>query len=351
MRIGIVGLLRGLYMGEWAERIGLEVVAICDRDAERLAQARATFSGARACANWADLLDAGLDGVILANDFDAHAELAMAFLGRGVHVLSETAACASEQEGRELIAAAERSAATYSFAENYVFHPHTRLVRESVASGELGAMVAVEADYLHSLSPEDTAGLIGDPAHWRGRIAPTAYCTHTVSPVLSLTGAWPVDVSAFPVGPRGDRAAAVVLVIRLSDGTLAIARHGFLAGEPDSHWSWISVRGVHGLTESLRASGESAWSVRVRTEGWARPDGRAHEEIRRPRPHLMNDEPVDRMAEGTVVVLEGFRATIEHGAVPLIPVRAAVAASLVGVTGAQSLGENGRPVPVPDVSA
>lgn len=349
MRIGVVGLLRGLHMAEWAARTGFEVAAVCDRDPERLAAAHATFPAAEASGDWIELLDAGIDGVILANDFDAHAELAIAFLDRGIHVLSETAACTSEDEGRRLIAAAERSTATYSFAENYAFHPHTRLLREAVKSGELGAITVVEADYLHSLSPRETAALIGDPAHWRGRIAPTAYCTHTVSPLLSLTGAWPVEVSAFPVGP-GDRPAAVVLTIRLSDGTLALARHGFLAGEPDSHWSWISVRGAHGLAESLRTSGDSAWSVRVRSEGWARPDGRAHEEIRRPRPYQVDNEPVDPMAEGTVALLEGFHAAVEHGAAPLIPVRPAVAASLVGVAGAESLARGSQPVLVPDVS-
>lgn len=350
MRIGIVGLLRGLYMAESARRIGAEVIALCDRDAERLTAAHAEFPGARLTEDWTDLLDAGLDGVVLANDFDAHTALAIAFLDRGIHVLSETAACVSEEEGRRLIAATERSTATYSFAENYVFHPHTRLLRESVDSGELGSIVLAEADYLHSLSPQDTAALIGDPAHWRGRIPPTAYCTHTVSPLLELTGAWPVEVSAYPVGSGGGRPAAVVLAIRLSDGALALTRHGFLAGETGSHWSWISVRGAHGLAESVRATGDDAWSVRVRTEGWAQDDGQTHEEIRVPGHCLVNDEPVDRMAEGTVAVLEGFRATVKHGALPLIPVRPAVAASLVGVAGAESLATGSAPVRVPDVS-
>ncbi|WP_281179772.1 Gfo/Idh/MocA family protein [Nocardia grenadensis] len=349
VRIGIVGLLRGLYMAELAYRIGVEVIAICDRDSERLAAAQAGFPAARATEHWTELLDAGLDGVVLANDFDAHTALAVAFLDRGIHVLSETAACVSEEEGRRLIAAAERSTATYSFAENYVFHPHTRLLRESVDSGELGAIALVEADYLHSLSPQDTAALIGDPAHWRGRIAPTAYCTHTVSPLLNLTGEWPVEVSAFPVGRGGDRPAAVVLAIRLSDDTLALVRHGFLAGETGSHWSWVSVRGAHGLAESVRATDGDAWSVRVRKEGWAQADGQACEQIRVPGPYLVDDEPVDRMAEGTVAVLEGFRATVERGTPPLIPVRPAVAASLVGVAGAESLARGSAPVPVPDV--
>lgn len=145
MRIGIVGLSRGLYMAESAHRIGIEVIALCDRDSERMGAARAEFPEARATADWSELLDAGLDGVVLANDFDAHAALAIAFLDHGIHVLSETAACASAEEGLRLIAAAERSTATYSFAENYVFHPHTRILRESVDSGELGAITLVEA--------------------------------------------------------------------------------------------------------------------------------------------------------------------------------------------------------------
>jgi predicted dehydrogenase len=338
-------------MAELAHRIGIEVIAVCDPDSERMAAARAEFPDARSTEDWAELLDAGLDGVVLANDFDAHAELAIAFLDRGIHVLSETAACASEEEGRRLIAAAERSTATYSFAENYVFHPHTRLLRESVDSGELGAITLVEADYLHSLSPRDTAALIGDPAHWRGRIPPTAYCTHTVSPLLDLAGAWPVEVSAFPVGSGDDRPAAVVLAIRFSDGTLALTRHGFLAGETGSHWSWVSVRGARGLAESIRATGEKAWSVRVQTEGWAEAGGLTCEEIRVPGPYVVNDEPIARMAEGTVVVLEGFRATVERGAPPLIPVRPAVAASLVGVVAAESLATGSAPVLVPDVSS
>ncbi|MGX6509006.1 Gfo/Idh/MocA family protein [Rhodococcus sp. SJ-2] len=349
MRIGIVGLSRGLYMAGLARRIGIEVIAVCDADSERMADARAEFPEARATGDWTELLGAGLDGVVLANDFDAHAELAIAFLDHGIHVLSETAACASEDEGRRLIAAAERSTATYSFAENYVFHPHTRLLRKSVDSGELGALTLVEADYLHSLSPQDTAALIGDPAHWRGRISPTAYCTHTVSPLLDLTGAWPVEVNAFSIGPDDARPAAVVLAIRLSDGTLAVARHGFLAGETGSHWSWVSVRGSHGIAGSERVTGEEAWSVRVRLEGWAQADGLVREQIRVPDPYVADDEPIDRMAEGTVVVLEGFRATVEHGTAPLIPVHRAVAASLVGVAGAESLVTGSRPVPVPDV--
>jgi predicted dehydrogenase len=163
-----------------SQRVGLQVVAGCDRDPETRAAAAARLPAVDLTDRWEDLLELDLDGVVLANDFDAHAPLAMEFLERGVHVLSESAACTTEQEGRRLIEAVDRSSATYSLAENYVVHPHVRAIREAVDRGEVGSVELIEADYLHGMSPEMVDALIGDPSHWRGRIAPTAYCTHTL---------------------------------------------------------------------------------------------------------------------------------------------------------------------------
>ncbi|WP_106401150.1 Gfo/Idh/MocA family protein [Actinocorallia populi] len=374
MRVGVVGLKRGLHLADWCRRLGMEVVAACDRDPGCRAEAGGLLPDAVLTERWQDLLEHRLDGVILANDFDAHAPLAVAFLERGVHVLSETAACADAEEGRRLIEAVDASSATYSFAENYVLHPHVRLIGRALDAGELGRVNLVEADYLHGLPPEAVEELIGDPGHWRGRIAPTAYCTHTVSPVLALTGAWPVEVTAFSADEHDPR-AAVVMAIRLSSGALAITRHGFLQGEPDSHWSWVSARGTRALAESVRGPAEEAWSVRIRSEAWANPDGRTREERRVPPPLLLpntttepgtpspravpaastehgsavsrTDETVERDAEGTVLLLQAFQATVERGEPPLIPVRPAVAASLVGVAGAESLENGSRPVAMP----
>lgn len=198
MRIGVIGLSRGLHVAGWARRLGMEVAAACDRDGVRREAAGPELPGVVLTEHWEELLEHRLDGVVLANGFDEHASLAIAFLDRGVHVLSECAACVSEDGGRRLVAAAERSAATYSFAESFVHHPHVRLIRQAVEAGELGRISLIGADYPHGMSPDAVTGLIGDPGSRRSRIAATAYCTHTVSPVLAVTVAWPVEVAAFP---------------------------------------------------------------------------------------------------------------------------------------------------------
>jgi predicted dehydrogenase len=348
-RVGVVGLRRGLELARWCERVGLTVAALCDRDQGRLATAAGELPGTLAVRRWRELLAADIDGVVLANDFDEHAPLAITFLDHGVHVLSETAACTSEVEGRALLEAALRSTATYSFAENYVAHPHVRAVRKVIAGGGIGEVELVECDYLHGMSPEQLADFAGDPSTWRGRIEPTLYCTHTLSPILAVTGAEPVEVTAFAVQPA-ERPTAVVLVIRLSSGALAIARHGFLQGEPDSHSSWLSVRGTQGLVESVRAAGERSWCIRVRIEPWA-TGGRLVDEERKPPTMRLAESPVPRHDEGTVLVVQAFRDSIEKGAPPLVPVQDAVAASLVGVAGLTSLSSGSIPVAVPRTSS
>lgn len=350
MRVGVVGLGMGLYLATWCRRLGVEVVAACDRDPVRRAEAAVHLSSADMFEDWRVLLEYDLDAVVLANDFDEHAPLAVAFLDRGVHVLSESAACVDERQAIELLEAERRSAATYSFAENYVFHPHVQLLRNAVEAKEIGRVTLVEADYLHAMSPDDVSDLIGDPNHWRGRIESTAYCTHTLSPIIALTGELPTEVTAFPVDTT-DARAAVVMVVRLSGGGLAVTRHGFLQGEPNSHWSWVSVRGTEGLAESVRAPGARAWSVRVRKEGWTARDGVTRDEERVPAALSLPDgTSVEPKAEGTVRILEGFRACVEQGAPPLVPVGPAVAASLVGVAGARSLRNGSCPVPIPNLS-
>ncbi|MGW8375928.1 gfo/Idh/MocA family oxidoreductase [Streptomyces sp. ODS28] len=351
--VAVVGLgRRGLQLARWCARVGLRVAWLCERDGAALERASAEFPGARTARDWPELFAPAergeLGGVVLANDFDAHAAPSIAFLDRGVHVLSECAACADAEEGGRLLAAVARSTASWSFAENYVAHPHVRLIASALAAGEAGAPRLLECDYLHGLSEAALRDMTGDPGHWRGRIGPTAYCTHTVTPVLDVTGARPVEVTTHPVD-GGERPAAVVMALRLSGGELALLRQTFLQGEPDSHWSWLSVRGTRGLVESVRAPGAGAWSVRVRNEPWAH-GGSLRDEVRTPPELRLGGAPVERMEEGTALLVDAFRRSVTEGAPPRVPAGTAVAATLVGPAAAESLARGSVPVRVPEAA-
>ena len=147
IRIGVLGLGRGAALARLAQQAGMELVAVCERDDRRRDRA-ATASGAAAYRDVEPFLAHAMDAVILVNDFDQHAPIAIQALERGLSVLSETAACRTVAEGVALVEAAERSSGIYMFAENYPSMPVTREMRRRYAAGDIGEVRYAEADYL-----------------------------------------------------------------------------------------------------------------------------------------------------------------------------------------------------------
>src|SRR5258708_10150635 len=128
VRLGGVGLRRGLTVGRESQAAGMEVVAVCDLDRHRLSLASDTLS-AVAYQDYDAFLAHDMDGVILANFFDEHAPLALKALKAGKHVMSETAACKTGAEGAQLHRTVEQTGRVHLFAANYPFTPHVRELR------------------------------------------------------------------------------------------------------------------------------------------------------------------------------------------------------------------------------
>ena len=68
----------------------MQLVAVCERDDQRLHEV-ATTLGVVGYRDMDSFLDHAMDAVILVNDFDQHAPVAISALDRGLNVLSETA--------------------------------------------------------------------------------------------------------------------------------------------------------------------------------------------------------------------------------------------------------------------
>src|SRR2546429_9594099 len=118
LRVGVVGGRRGLTLARQCQLVGMEVVAICDLDRGRLSSASSTL-GAVPYQDYDAFLAHDMDGVILANFFDAHAPLAIKALKAGKHVMSEAAACKTVAEGVQLLRTVEQTGGVYLFAANY----------------------------------------------------------------------------------------------------------------------------------------------------------------------------------------------------------------------------------------
>ncbi len=129
----------------YAQREDVEIVAIADLCPARLEAARAAAPRARLYADWRELLarERELDFVDVATPPDSHAEIALAALQRGVHVLCEKPLTRTLAEARALADAARAQRRVVFPAHNYKHAPVVKFAQQIIQSGRIGAVRAV----------------------------------------------------------------------------------------------------------------------------------------------------------------------------------------------------------------
>jgi predicted dehydrogenase len=171
------------------------MAAICGRDQAAVAAAAARLGWPAWETDWKRLVqrdDVGL--VDVCTPGSSHAEISIAALEAGRHVLCEKPLANTVEEARAMAAAAERAAtggvrAMVGF--NFRRVPAVALARELVAAGRLGPIRHVRAAYLasHALDPEL-------PLAWRHQASEAG------SGALGDLGAHAVDLAQHLAGDR-----------------------------------------------------------------------------------------------------------------------------------------------------
>jgi len=143
-----------------------ELSVIVGRDAHRVEEARVRFGWHRAETDWrAVVADPDIDVIDICTPGDSHAEIAIAALEAGKHVLCEKPLANTVEEAEAMTAAAERAAergirSMVGFSYRRV--PAIGLARRLVQDGRLGEIRQVRALYLQDwLRDED------GPMTWR----------------------------------------------------------------------------------------------------------------------------------------------------------------------------------------
>lgn len=115
------------------------VMSFASRTPARAAAYAREFGGVRAFDSYEDALsDQGADVVLIATPTASHAELALAALASGHHVIVEKPAFLTTGELACVRAASHAVSRQVFVAENYVYKPIARELRHAIGSGELG---------------------------------------------------------------------------------------------------------------------------------------------------------------------------------------------------------------------
>jgi predicted dehydrogenase len=132
----------------------VEVAAIADPSPAMAAEAAQLAPGAELVATLDDLLDAGIDGIVIATPSALHAEQSIRALERGAAVFCQKPLGRTCAEVEAVIDAARAADRLLAVDLSYRFTDGMRRIRDLVASGELGRIYAVDLVFHNAYGPD-----------------------------------------------------------------------------------------------------------------------------------------------------------------------------------------------------
>jgi predicted dehydrogenase len=275
IRCAMVGYGGAFNMGRghanWINAVpGMETVAVCDPDKERLKAAQQELPGVRTYTTLPSLLrDPDVDLCVLITPHNLHARQAVQCLNAGKHVVTEKPMCITVAEADAMIAAAKKNKKTLTVFHNRRHDGDFMAIRDVIRKGVIGDVFQVETG----------GGGYGHPGKWwraDKRISGGAFYdwgAHIVDWVLHLVPAKIESVTGVfqkRVWLDVTNEDHIVALIRFANGASAEIQMSHLAAAPRPRWRILGTKGaivdegggsfkVHGAMDGIRATGDVAY--------------------------------------------------------------------------------------------
>lgn len=258
IRIGVMGVYRGTSMINYCRAAdNAELVAICDKWEEGIEKHKLSHpeEGITYYTSFDEFINHDMDAVVLANYANEHAPFAVRCLNKGLHVFSEVLPVQTMKEAVELVEAVEKSGKVYAYGENYCYMPGPKEMKKLYKEGKIGEFEYAEGEYIHNCESIWPGISYGDPKHWRNNMHANFYCTHSLGPIIHITGLRPVSVIGFE-GTKAERRRRTgckggqfgIEMVTFENGGIAKSIHGDLY----KNSIWYSMYGSLGRMETAR---------------------------------------------------------------------------------------------------
>jgi UDP-N-acetylglucosamine 3-dehydrogenase len=138
VRLGVigVGIMGSNHARVLADLSGVEVVGIADPGASHRALL-AQIVGCAVCDDVDELLELGIDAAVVAAPTHLHHDIALTCIRRGVHVLVEKPIASNVEEGRAIVAAAERAGVTLMVGHVERFNPAVQAIKDAIRGEDI----------------------------------------------------------------------------------------------------------------------------------------------------------------------------------------------------------------------
>jgi predicted dehydrogenase len=262
LRAGVLGagFIGDIHARAYHATPGVRLVGVADPVAAK-AERVADECDTSVVVDLEQLLDLDVDVVSVCTPPSSHAELAIASLEAGKHVLCEKPLARTLEQGRRLVEAADHAAGLLMVGHVSRFEPDHRLAKELVDSGQLGPVQMISHSITTSMPGWSEGGWLFDQEKSGGPLLDLS--VHGFDYLSWLVGSEPVRVHAVgadtPIGP----ATYTLSTVRFSNGAMGLV---------ESSWAHPAARGFKLAVELTGPDGRLSWSYDHLMGGVMYPD-------------------------------------------------------------------------------
>lgn len=173
-------------------------VILADLDEKKLKEKSEKWGISATCPSLDELCQTDVDAIAVFTQNDRHAPMAIQALNSGKDVYSAVPSAITMDEIKELVKTVEETGKIYMIGETSYYYPCAIYCRDRFRKGDFGHIVYSEGEYMHDFDH----GLynvykwrFGKDWQKQAGMPPMFYPTHSVSMVVSVTGAHATHVS------------------------------------------------------------------------------------------------------------------------------------------------------------
>jgi predicted dehydrogenase len=158
--VGVIGTgsISACHLDAYRQNIRTVIAAVCDLNEERARKTADKYGAERVYTDYRELLaNPEIDAVSICTWNDTHAEIAIAALQAGKHVLVEKPMCRTVEEALRLEEAVRKSGRLLQIGYVRRFDPNARMLNEFARKGEFGDLYYAKATSVRRL---------GNPGGW-----------------------------------------------------------------------------------------------------------------------------------------------------------------------------------------
>ena len=175
----------------------VDEVVLADLIPERAKEKAEEFGIARTFGSLDELCDSDVDAIAIITQRQLHGPQALQALRAGKHVYCAVPIAQTIGEVRAIVQAVEGTNLIYMTGETSYYYPCSIYCRARFTKGDFGEVVYGEGQYFHDMSHFYEPFQRSGGKDWKGvaGIPPMHYPTHSMSMIVSVTGAHATSVS------------------------------------------------------------------------------------------------------------------------------------------------------------